>query len=134
LAHLQRFFRHSIPSGQFSSKKNNIKNYTLNKWKFQHFCAKVGYLNCVWKGKLKEPKHGQGLFEKSETPSFRPQNGHFLHQKASSNDSLTAFFSLKLTISVQKYVIPSIFKQALIFIKNSPYNRTAKTFYKDKTA
>jgi hypothetical protein len=75
------FFRHSIPSGQFSSKKNNIKNYTLNKWKFQHFCAKVGYLNCVWKGKLKEPKHGQGLFEKSETPSFRPQTVIFSIKK-----------------------------------------------------
>jgi hypothetical protein len=45
---------------------------------------------------------------------FSPPNGHLLRQKASSNDSLTAFFPLKLTGFVAKSVIPSIFKQALI--------------------
>ncbi len=41
------------------------------------------------------------MFEKSETPSFRPQT--------------VIFCVKKLTILGQKSVIPSIFKQALIF-------------------
>ena len=77
---------------------------------------------------------------------FSPPNGHLPRQKASSNDclilihdqsiekfccrsgiSMTAFFSLKLTILGQKFVISSIFKQALIA-------DSIKDWYKGDTA
>ncbi|WP_322168838.1 hypothetical protein [Acutalibacter caecimuris] len=53
------------------------------------------------------------MFEKSKTPSFYPETTIFCVENPRNTQVLLAVFSLNLTVSGQKSVISSIFKQAL---------------------
>ncbi|WP_322174702.1 hypothetical protein [Acutalibacter caecimuris] len=54
------------------------------------------------------------MFEKSKTPSFYPETTIFCVENPRNTQVLLAVFSLNLTVSGQKSVISSIFKQALV--------------------
>ncbi|WP_322170789.1 hypothetical protein [Acutalibacter caecimuris] len=75
------------------------------------------------------------MFEKSKTPPFYPETTIFCVENPRNTQVLLAVFSLNLTVSGQKSVISSIFKQALApqkrakkAMKNSQIPPPAKVF------